>query len=212
MKNSSILISLLYIFFFATSTFAQFDIDLEKKIEKKINKELDDAADDAIDETAETIKKGGDDGEEPDELENKGNDDNTATEVNTNVETGITQATVDDQPVEEFKLWSNYDFVAGEKVIFEDDLSGEESGEFPSRWDLLSGSAEVASLGGENVIHLAHNNSIIFPLMDKKDFLPEIFTLEFDIFFEEDGATRSDFYKIRFFEGTHNSTKIDRVQ
>jgi len=209
MKNSSILISLLYIFFFATSTFAQFDIDLEKKIEKKINKELDDAADDAIDETAETIKKGGDDGEEPDELENKGNDDNTATEVNTNVETGITQATVDDQPVEEFKLWSNYDFVAGEKVIFEDDLSGEESGEFPSRWDLLSGSAEVASLGGENVIHLAHNNSIIFPLMDKKDFLPEIFTLEFDIFFEEDGATRSDFYKIRFFEGTHNSTKID---
>jgi outer membrane protein OmpA-like peptidoglycan-associated protein len=111
--------------------------------------------------------------------------------------------------VEELKLWSRYDFVAGEKVIFEDDLSTEESGEFPSRWDLLSGSAEVASLGGETVIHLTHNNSIIFPLMDKKDFLPEVFTIEFDVFFEEDGATRSDFYKIRFFEGTHNSAKID---
>ncbi|MCH7774852.1 MAG: hypothetical protein IH784_10680, partial [Bacteroidetes bacterium] len=94
-------------------------------------------------------------------------------------------------------------------VIFEDDLSGEESGEFPSRWDLLSGSAEVASLGGETVIHLTHNNSIIFPLMDKKDFLPEIFTIEFDVFFEQDGSYRTDIYKIRFFEGTKSSAKID---
>jgi OOP family OmpA-OmpF porin len=209
MKNSSIFISLLYIFFFTTSTFAQFDIDLEKKIEKKINKELNDAADDAIDETAETIKKGGDDGEEPGEVETTGSDDNTATEVNTNVETNVTQAPVDNQPVEELKLWSKYDFVAGEKVIFEDDLSAEESGEFPSRWDLLSGSAEVASLGGENVIHLTHHNSIILPLMDKQDFLPEVFTIEFDVFFEQDGATRSDMYRIRLFEGTSNSKKID---
>jgi len=204
MKNSSILISLLYIFFFTTSTFAQFDIDLEKKIEKKINKELNDAADDAIDETTETVKKGGSTGKE----ETTGNDNNTSPEFDTQ-DTDVTQSTVESEPVEELKLWSNYDFVAGEKVIFEDDLSGEESGEFPSRWDLLSGSAEVASLGGETVIHLTHNNSIIFPLMDKKDFLPEIFTIEFDVFFEEDGATRSDFYKIRFFEGTSNSAKID---
>ncbi len=204
MKNSLILISLLYIFFFTTSTFAQFDIDLEKKIEKKINKELNDAADDAIDETAETVKTGGSTGEE----ETTGNDNNTSPEINTQ-DTDVTQSTVESQPVEELTLWSNYDFVAGEKVIFEDDLMGEESGEFPSRWDLLSGSAEVASLGGETVIHLTHNNSIILPLMDNKDFLPEIFTIEFDVFFEEDGATRSDFYKIRFFEGTHNSAKID---
>jgi outer membrane protein OmpA-like peptidoglycan-associated protein len=209
MKNSTIIISLLCFFFLTTNAFAQFDIDLEKKIEKKVNKELNDAADDAIDETAETIKKGGGDGDDPGEVETTGKDDNTATDVNTNVETDITQVTVDNQPVKELKLWSNYDFVAGEKIIFEDDLLGEESGEFPSRWDLLSGSAEVASLGGETVIHLTHNNSIILPLMDKKNFLPEIFTLEFDVFFEEDGATRTDYYKIRFFEGTKSSGKID---
>jgi len=74
---------------------------------------------------------------------------------------------------------------------------------------LLSGSAEVASLGNENVIHLTHNNSVILPLLDKKDFLPEVFTIEFDVFFEKDGSYRSDFYKIRFFEGTNNSAKID---
>jgi len=59
MKNSAIIISLLCIYLFTPSAFAQFDIDLEKKIEKKINKELNDAADDAIDESVETIKKGG---------------------------------------------------------------------------------------------------------------------------------------------------------
>ena len=209
MKNSAIIISLFCVLFFSISTFAQFDIDLEKKIEKKVNKEINKAADDAIDETAETIKKGGGDGEDHGEVETPGNEDNTATDVNTNVETDVTQTAIDDQRDEELKLWSKYDFVAGDKIIFEDDLMSEESGEFPSRWDLLSGSAEIASLGEDNVIHLTHNNSIVLPLVDKKDFLTEVFTFEFDAYFEKDAATRSDFYKIRFFEGTHNSAKID---
>lgn len=192
-----------FIFIFSFTAFAQFDIDLEKKIEKKVNKEINDAADDAIDETAETIKKGGSEGENPEKVETPENEDNT------NVETDVTQVPVDNQPVEELKIWSKYSFVAGDKIIFEDDLMDEESGEFPSRWDLLSGSAEVASLGEDNVIHLTHNNSIILPLMDKADFLSDVFTIEFDVYFEKDGASRSDFYKIRFFEGTHNSTNMD---
>jgi outer membrane protein OmpA-like peptidoglycan-associated protein len=207
MKNSATIILLSCVLFFPASAFAQFDIDLEKKFEKKINKELNDAADDAIDESVETIKKGG---EEENENENTNTENpEVNNNSNTNINTNSSNDEIEQETVEELKLWSRYDFVAGEKVIFEDDLSTEESGEFPSRWDLLSGSAEVASLGGETVIHLTHNNSIIFPLMDKKDFLPEVFTIEFDVFFEEDGATRSDFYKIRFFEGTHNSAKID---
>ncbi len=53
----------------------------------------------------------------------------------------------DDGAQKKLNLWSKYDFVAGDKVIFEDNLSGEENGEFPSRWDLKSGTAEVAILG-----------------------------------------------------------------
>ena len=191
--------------FMSFSAFAQFDIDLEKKIERKVNKELNDATDDAINETAETIKKGGEDENENRSTENPTIDNNSNTNVNAETD-GVSQ---DDDSKEELKLWSKYDFVPGEKVIFEDDLSTEESGEFPSRWDLLSGSAEVASLGSENVIHFAHNNSVILSLMDKKDFLPEVFTIEFDVFFEQDGSYRSDIYKIRFFEGTSNYAKID---
>ncbi len=200
-----------YIFFiliaFSINLFAQFDLDIEKKIEKKVNKELNNATDDAIDETAETIKKGA---KNEDESENeKTSTSETENTPNKTVRTETIDPETSEENLEELKMWSKYDFVAGEKVIFEDDLSGEESGEFPSRWDLLSGSAEVASLGGKNVIHLTHNNSIILPLMDKKDFLPEVFTIEFDVFFEEDGSYRSDVYKVRFFEGKANSKKID---
>jgi OOP family OmpA-OmpF porin len=195
------------IFILSFSTFAQISIDLEKKIEKTVNKELNDAADDVIDETVETIKKGGE-GENESEDPNT-NDPTIDNSPNTNIETNSSGEETGEETGEELKIWSKYDFVAGEKVIFEDDLSGEESGEFPSRWDLLSGSAEVASLGGENVIHLTHNNSIILPLMDKEDFLPEIFTIELDVFFEKDGANRSDIYKIRFYEGISNSAKIE---
>lgn len=188
---------------FSINLFAQFDLDINKKIEKKVNKELNNATDDAIDETIETIKKGDDsESENTSSPETKNTPNKTVTTETINPEKS-------EENLEELKMWSKYDFVPGERVIFEDDLSGEESGEFPSRWDLLSGSAEVASLGGENVIHLTHNNSVILPLMNKKDFLPEIFTIEFDVFFEEDGSYRSDVYKIRFFEGTTNSRKID---
>ena len=113
------------------SVYAQFDIDLKKKIEKKVNKELNDATDDAINETAETIKKGG---EGEDENENASTENPTIdNNSNTNNESNSPSEEIGRENREELKLWSKYDFVAGEKVIFEDDLSGEESGEFPSR-------------------------------------------------------------------------------
>lgn len=205
MKTLTIILSLLCIVLFSVSAFAQFDLDIGKKIEKKVNKEINKAADDAIDEGIDAVKKGAEG--EPEEKD-KGDKDQED-KKDPDLQTGTVQNISDDKNVTELKIWSKYDFVAGEKVIFEDNLSGEESGEFPSRWDLLSGSAEVASLGEENVIHFAHNNSIILPLMDKQDFLPDVFTLEFDVFFEKDGSFRTDIYKIRFFEGTKNSAKID---
>ncbi len=115
------------------SVFAQIGIDLEKKIENKVNKELNKATDDAINETTETIKNGGEEEDENTSTEDKTIDNNS----NTNIETNTQNSEIEQGTTEELKMWSKYDFVAGEKVIFEDDLSGEESGEFPSRWDLL---------------------------------------------------------------------------
>jgi OOP family OmpA-OmpF porin len=80
--------------------------------------------------------------------------------------------------------WAKFDFVPGDKVIFEDNLTGEENGEFPSRWDLEDGSIEVAALDGENVIMFREYGSTIVPYMKDpgKDYLPDIFTVEFDAY------------------------------
>ena len=80
------------------------------------------------------------------------------------------------------KVWSTYNFVPGDEIIFQDDLLNEENGEFPSRWDLISGSVENAVLEDENIINL-DNNSIITPLLNKENYLPEVFTIEFDAYF-----------------------------
>jgi len=89
--------------------------------------------------------------------------------------------------------WSRYDFVPGDKVIFEDDLKGEQNGEFPSKWDLVKGVIENAELDGENVIlFIMDNRDGIVPLLDNsgKDYLPEAFTIEFDAYFDA-GNTRT---------------------
>ena len=72
------------------------------------------------------------------------------------------------------------DFVRGGNVFFSDDLSGERMGEFPSKWDLLEGSeVEVVNIKGAKAIRM--EASRIKPLMKEKQYLPEEFTLEFDV-------------------------------
>ena len=80
--------------------------------------------------------------------------------------------------------WSKYDFVPGDRVIFEDDLVGEENGEFPSRWDLVTGNVEVAEFGGDNVIMFRDGSPSIVPYFKeaKGDYLPDVFTVEFDLY------------------------------
>lgn len=80
--------------------------------------------------------------------------------------------------------WAKFDFVPGDRVIFEDNLEGEENGEFPSRWDLDRGIVEVAEFGGENVIMFRDGAPTIVPYFKeaKEDYLPDVFTVEFDLY------------------------------
>ena len=48
------------------------------------------------------------------------------------------------------------DFVPGDEVFFEDPVENEKVGEFPSRWEFLSGEeCEIITLNGEQVIKLS---------------------------------------------------------
>ena len=61
--------------------------------------------------------------------------------------------------------WSKYDFVPGDKIIFEDNNIGEENGEFPSRWDLVAGTVENAEFGGDNIIMFRGGSPTIIPYL-----------------------------------------------
>lgn len=78
-------------------------------------------------------------------------------------------------------------------VFFKDDLKGEKAGEFPSKWDIANGSAEVAEFDGRKVIKLSNNDAEIFPLVvgDNHNYLPEVFTIDFDYYCN--GEAEGDF-------------------
>ena len=78
--------------------------------------------------------------------------------------------------------YAKTDFVPGDEIFFDDPVEGEKVGEFPSHWDFVSGEeCEIITLNGEQVIKLSGWYSIISPLMKEADYLPEDFTIEFDV-------------------------------
>ena len=80
--------------------------------------------------------------------------------------------------------YAKTDFVPGDEIFFEDTFANERVGEFPLRWDLLDGYVETATLAGRKVLAFTDNGiGQVMPLMKNKwSWLPEIFTLEFDLF------------------------------
>ena len=104
--------------------------------------------------------------------------------------------------------WNKYDFIPGEKIIFEDNQEGEENGEFPSRWDLAGGgNVENASFGDQNVIYFREAESCIVPYFREpaRDNLPELFTIEFDCWFEPDEYCQ---YFVDFWDHKNQSETI----
>ncbi len=81
---------------------------------------------------------------------------------------------------EDMALYTKYDFVPGDKVIFYDDLSGEEIGEFPSRWNLEKGVFEIVRQGGDNYI-MCSDEGYILPKIPPAP-LPAKYTVEMEIY------------------------------
>jgi outer membrane protein OmpA-like peptidoglycan-associated protein len=79
----------------------------------------------------------------------------------------------------EMALYTKYDFVPGDKVIFYDDLSREEMGEFPSRWNLDQGVFEITRKGDRNWIMCSDEGSISPKVAP--GVLPPKYTIEWDI-------------------------------
>ena len=77
-------------------------------------------------------------------------------------------------------LYTKYDFIPGDKVIFYDDLAREEMGEFPSRWNLDRGVFEIATTEGRNWI-LCTDQGKIAPKITPAP-LPDKYTVEMEFY------------------------------
>ena len=79
------------------------------------------------------------------------------------------------------------DFVRGSVIMFEDNMVNEQVGEFPSKWDLVRGNAEIATINGEKCIALVDGDGWITPLVKGgiKNYLGDEFTVEYDMLFDD---------------------------
>jgi outer membrane protein OmpA-like peptidoglycan-associated protein len=78
--------------------------------------------------------------------------------------------------------YKNYDFVPGDKIIFYYDMAGETDAEIPGRMLVNDGSIEIQTHGNEKVLFVPINGNVSMrPLMENESYLPEQFTLEFDV-------------------------------
>jgi CubicO group peptidase (beta-lactamase class C family) len=85
---------------------------------------------------------------------------------------------------------------------FQDSPVNENDGDFPAKWDLIEGSAQIGTLEGSKVILLS-NKSTVTPIMDTKNYLPDTFTLEFEAYFDVvRGSVTFQYYTIGFWDGT----------
>jgi len=154
---------------------------LKDKAKSKIENKIDDAVDNAMDKGIDKAEDEATDAVKGKKGKNKKSKNEDTDEDEDVQETQPAAKKTKAAKGEELKS----DFVPGTVVIFEDNLQGEQMGEFPSKWDLIENNAEVARMNGKMAIKFEHgSNTEITPLIKdgNKKYLPEVYTLEFDFF------------------------------
>jgi len=110
---------------------------------------------------------------------------------------------------EDMALYTKFDFVPGDKVIFYDDFSSEEIGEFPSRWRLDSGVFEIAKQGDKKYI-LCTDEGFIRPKI-ATGALPPKYTIEME-FYVKSGEAKSHWFFIKWYNDQGQEIGNFRIQ
>jgi OmpA-OmpF porin, OOP family len=208
MKKIVILFALCFVF---ENAYNQIDIKnkLKTKTIRKADNNIDKAIDKGLDKTEEGIKDVFKKDKDDDTADNEQMQNSPSENVSTKSDTGPDAESRDSDHAHELS-WSKYDFVPGNKIIFEDNQEGEENGEFPSRWDLVKGRVENAVFDSSNVIYFMTASSQIIPYLKNReeDYIPEEFTLEFDAWFK---AHEYTFYEIWFSDLKNQRNKAEKL-
>jgi outer membrane protein OmpA-like peptidoglycan-associated protein len=156
--------------------------EVQRRAENNVTGKAGNATDKTIDKITGSVKKG------VSNEEGKSNDGSNTTTAS--------RSPSDNRQGSGIADYKNYDFVPGAKIIFEPDMSNESDAELPARFTVEKGNAEIQTFEGEKILHLqADGGATVAPLMNAENYLPEQFTIEFDMMYENDGPFRyvSDF-------------------
>lgn len=209
--NAKVIPLIILSLFFGTIVTAQVKVDVEKKVTNEANQRANTKTDQAIDKTFDKLEEGigslfgkkkkkknesqeteNDDSEIQQEHNSSASDDSDSNNINSDKTEVSPQINVQ---------WSKFDFVPGDEVIFEDGPSAsEENGEFPSRWDLYEGGAEILKVDGEMAItfitasgNMYRKGIVPYLKNSKSDYLPDVFTIEFDAYYMPNEYNQSYF-------------------
>ena len=142
------------------------------KVNDRVDQKTDKAMDKALDSTENAAKKKKTTG---------------STDVKTNADANATTTSDNTAAPPSLKAYSNYDFVPGDKILFEDNFTDDQDGEFPAHWILDAGQGVVNKLNNEPAFFLTEGNYVkVSPRMKtEKGYIPADFTAEFDFYANE---------------------------
>ena len=207
MKNKIVLVCICTLFlFFSYDGFSQIE-DPGKKIKKETNKRVNKNVDKGIDKTFDKVEDGIKGLFKKKKKKKKKDEEIVTEEQQTETEEVISDEEQEVVVTTPQVTWAKFDFVPGDKVIFEDGpAQDEENGEFPSRWDLVKGNVEIMEVDGEIVIGVLERATFVPYIKNSdKDYLPEVFTIELDAYFEPDRYSQRLY--IMFFDKKNQKSK-----
>ena len=130
---------------------------VKDKIENKVERETDEVMDDVLD----------------------GKKKEKSSKKNRNDADDSSASASDEQP----QATTSSDFKRGSVIMYQDYVTAEQVGEFPSKWDLFQGTVETKTLGGVKAINPTDNAQIQPLIKEQGAYLPEEFTIEYDFYY-----------------------------
>ncbi len=164
MKKTAVLIAAAALFSLHTNTIAAQGVlgKLKQKVKDKVNQ-----TGGKTDKPAAT----------PDSADNTGNSKPAP-------DNGTRQSAGDAAPAV-LKVYQNYDFVPGDKILFDDNFTSDQDGEFPAHWELVQGQGVINKVNNTTpAFHLTEGNyARVSPRMKTAAYLTDPFTIEYDQYF-----------------------------
>src|SRR6185312_7672892 len=181
LKNTTLAIILLCVCQYSQ---AQFLKKLKDKVTQTaadhVTNDAGNATDKTVDKTEDAAKNGSQ------QSNNNSSTDNSNNANNNNSGSSVNNSSAGSTPAApSLNVYQNYDFVAGDKILFSDDFTADQDGEFPAHWELVKGQGVVNQQQGFPSFTLTDGNYFeMNPRISTKNYLPNEFTLEFDTYFE----------------------------